>query len=50
MRNFHTMPNTKIPNDQRNLPNFATVIWLHGLDGDDVQCNKNMRRLGNAFF
>jgi hypothetical protein len=50
MRNFHTMPNTKIPNDQRKFADFCYGNMASCKDGDDVQCNKNMRRLGNAMF
>ena len=50
MRNFHTMPNTKIPNDQKKFAQFCYGNMASCKDGDDVQCNKNMRRLGNAFF
>ena len=50
MRNFHTMPNTKIPNDQRKFADFCYGNMASCKDGDDVQCIKNMRRLGNAMF
>jgi|TARA_X000000368_G_scaffold418836_2_gene420271 hypothetical protein len=50
MRNFHTMPNTKIPNDQQKFANFCYGNMASCKDGDDVQCSKNMRRLGNAMF
>jgi hypothetical protein len=50
MRNFHTMPNTKIPNDQRKFADFCYGNMASCKDGDDVQCSKNMRRLGNAMF
>lgn len=50
MRNFHTMPNTQIPNQQRKFADFCYGNMASCKDGDDVQCSKNMRRLGNAMF
>lgn len=50
MRNFHTMPNTKIPNDQRKFAEFCYGNMGSCKDGDDIECSKNLRRLGNAFF
>ena len=50
MRNFHTMPNTTIPNNQKKFADFCYGNMASCKDGDDVQCSKNMRRLGNAMF
>lgn len=50
MRNFHTMPNTKIPNDQRKFAEFCYGNMGSCKDGDDVECSKNLRRLGNSYF
>ena len=46
MRNFHTMPNTKIPNDQRKFAEFCYGNMASCKDGDDVSCTKNLRRVG----
>ena len=50
MRNFHTMPNTKIPNEQRKFAEFCYGNMASCKDGDDVQCSKNLRRIGNSYF
>ena len=50
MRNFHTMPNTKIPNDQKKFAEFCYGNMGSCKDGDDIECSKNLRRLGNAYF
>ena len=50
MRNFHTMPNTKIPNDQKKFAEFCYGSMGSCKDGDDIECSKNLRRLGNSFF
>ena len=50
MRNFHTMPNTKIPNDQKKFAEFCYGNMGSCKDGDDIECSKNLRRLGNSFF
>jgi len=49
MRNFHTMPNTKIPNDQRKFAEFCYGNMSSCKEGDDMACSKNLRRLGNAY-
>ena len=46
MRNFHTMPNTKIPNDQRRFAEFCYGNMASCKDGDDISCTKNLRRVG----
>ena len=50
MRNFHTMPNTKIPNDQKKFAEFCYGNMSSCKEGDTVQCSKNNRRLGNAMY
>lgn len=50
MRNFHTMPNTKIPNDQMKFAEFCYGNMGSCKDGDDIECSKNLRRLGNSYF
>lgn len=46
MRNFHTMPNTKIPNEQRKFAEFCYGNMGSCKDGDDISCSKNLRRVG----
>jgi hypothetical protein len=46
MRNFHTMPNTQIPNNQRSFAEFCYGNMASCKDGDDVSCSKNLRRVG----
>lgn len=50
MRNFHTMPNTKIPNDQKKFAEFCYGNMNSCKEGDDITCSKNLRRLGNSYF
>ena len=50
MRSFHTMPNTKIPNDQRKFAEFCYGNMSSCKEGDTIQCSKNNRRLGNAMY
>ena len=44
------MPNTKIPNDQKKFAEFCYGNMGSCKDGDDIECSKNLRRLGNAYF
>jgi len=46
MRNFHTMPNTEIPNNQRKFAEFCYGNMASCKDGDDISCSKNLRRVG----
>ena len=41
MRNFHTMPNTKIPNDQKEFALFCYGNMQSCKEGDSLQCTKN---------
>ncbi len=50
MRNFHAMPNTQIPNNQKNFADFCYGNMASCKDGDVEQCSKNMRKLGNVFY
>ena len=50
MRSFHTMPNTKIPNDQRKFAEFCYGNMSSCKEGDTIQCSKNNRRLGNSMY
>jgi len=47
MRNFHTMPNTKIPNDQKEFALFCYGNMPSCKEGDSLQCTKNNVRLRN---
>lgn len=44
MRNFHTMPNTQIPNDQKAFAEFCYGNMSSCKDGDGLQCVKNNYR------
>ena len=46
MRNFHTMPNTRIPNNQMEFAKFCYGNMASCKDGDDISCSKNLRRVG----
>ena len=50
MRSFHTMPNTKIPNDQKKFAEFCYGNMSSCKEGDTIQCSKNNRRLGNSMY
>ena len=50
MRNFHSMPNTQIPNNQKSFADFCYGNMASCKDGDVEQCSKNMRKLGNVFY
>jgi hypothetical protein len=41
MRNFHTMPNTKIPNNQKEFALFCYGNMPSCKEGDSLQCTKN---------
>ena len=44
LRNFNTMPNTKIPNDQRGFADFCYGGMKSCKDGDKLECLKNTIR------
>ena len=46
MRQFHTMPNTKIPNDQNAFAKFCYGNMKSCKDGDDFQCTRNNLEAG----
>ena len=50
MRNFHTMPNTQIPNDQMKFAKFCYGNMGSCKDGDDINCSKNLRRVGTIQY
>ena len=41
MRNFYAMPNTQIPNNQRDFALFCYGNMPSCKDGDGLQCSKN---------
>ena len=45
MRNFYAMPNTQIPNNQKDFAMFCYGNMPSCKDGDSLQCSKN-----NALF
>ena len=45
MRQFHTMPNTKIPNDQNAFAKFCYGDMKSCKDGDDL-CTRNNLEAG----
>lgn len=45
LRGFHTMPNTTIPNKQKDFAMFCYGNMKSCKDGDDLQCLKNNDRL-----
>ena len=50
MRNFHSMPNTSVPNNQKEFAMFCYGSMKSCKEGDDDACSKNMRRLGNSMY
>ena len=47
MRNFHSMPNTSVPNNQKDFAMFCYGSMKSCKEGDETACSKNGRRLGN---
>ena len=41
MRNFYSMPNTQIPNNQKDFANFCYGNMPSCKEGDELQCSKN---------
>ena len=41
MRNFHSMPNTTIPNDQKGFADFCYGNMPSCKEGNEFQCAKN---------
>ena len=41
MRNFYAMPNTEIPNNQKDFALFCYGNMPSCKDGDNLQCSKN---------
>jgi hypothetical protein len=50
MRNFHSMPNTSVPNNQKEFAMFCYGSMKSCKEGDEGACSKNMRRLGNSMY
>ena len=44
MRNFYTMPNTKIPNDQKSFAEFCYGNMISCKEGNPTACLKNIPR------
>ena len=50
MRNFHSMPNTTIPNNQKGFAEFCYGNMQSCKDGDSEQCNKALRKVGGQVY
>ena len=50
MRNFHSMPNTTIPNNQRGFAEFCYGNMQSCKGGDSEQCNKVLRKIGGQIY
>ena len=50
MRNFHSMPNTTIPNGQKAFAEFCYGNMPSCKDGDGQQCSKINRRVGGVYY
>ena len=50
MRNFHSMPNTTIPNGQKAFAEFCYGNMPSCKDGDNEQCSKINRRVGSVYY
>ena len=50
MRNFHSMPNTSIPNNQKDFAMFCYGSMKSCKEGNEDACSKNLRRLGNSMY
>ena len=50
MRNFHSMPNTTIPNNQKGFAEFCYGNMPSCKEGDMEQCSKINRRVGGVFY
>jgi hypothetical protein len=47
MRNFHSMPNTSVPNNQKDFAMFCYGSMKSCKEGDETACSKNGRRIQN---
>ncbi len=50
MRNFHSMPNTTIPNNQKGFAEFCYGNMQSCKGGDTEQCNKVLRKVGRQIY
>ena len=50
MRNFHSMPNTTIPNNQKGFAEFCYGNMQSCKGGDTEQCNKVLRKIGGQVY
>ena len=50
MRNFYAMPNTQIPNNQKEFAEFCYGNMPSCKEGDADQCSKINRRIGNIYY
>ena len=49
MRNFHTNPNTTIPNDQEGFANFCYGDMVSAKEGNEFALGRNQPRLGSTY-
>ena len=49
MRNFHTNPNTTIPNDQEGFANFCYGDMISAKEGNEFALGRNQPRLGSTY-
>ena len=49
MRNFHTNPNTTIPNDQEGFANFCFGDMVSAKEGNEFALGRNQPRLGSTY-
>lgn len=50
MRNFHSMPNTTIPNNQKGFAEFCYGNMQSCKGGDSEECNKVLRKIGGQIY
>ncbi len=50
MRNFHSMPNTTIPNNQKGFAEFCYGNMPSCKEGNEDQCSKINRRVGKVYY
>ena len=50
MRNFHSMPNTTIPNNQKGFAEFCYGNMQSCKGGDTEECNKVLRKIGGQVY
>ena len=50
MRNFHSMPNTEVCNNQKGFREFCYGSMKSCKEGNIDQCSKNLRKLGTNFY